>query len=61
MGKAFYESGGIAISRAIREDYIKNPKLCLECNRPLLPREDQKPSAVRKRNFAHKNAMLYIE
>ena len=51
MGKAHYESGGIAIARAIRAAYIKSPNLCITCNAPILPRDGEKLADARKKKF----------
>jgi hypothetical protein len=55
MGKACFERGGIAIARQIREEYFKNPKLCRECDGPILPKEGEKLSHAKKKLFCSKS------
>ncbi len=51
MGKAHYESGGIAIARAIRQAYIDNPNHCLTCGKAILPKEGRKLAETKKKKF----------
>jgi hypothetical protein len=61
VGKAHFESGGIAISRAIRQSYIDNPNYCLFCKLPILPKEGERLSYVKIRKFCsqHCNGKYY--
>lgn len=47
MGTAHCESGGIAISRSIREEYLKHPNHCAMCNKPILPKIGEKLNSAR--------------
>jgi len=45
-GKQMKEIGELA-----RQNYLKNPKLCLNCKKPIPLKKDYPPSFVRKRRF----------
>jgi hypothetical protein len=55
MGKAHFESGGIAMARAKRAEYISNPNICLGCKGPILPKEGQKLADARKKKFCSRS------
>lgn len=55
MGTAYFESGGIALSRAVRAAYIENPKRCLRCDAAIMPRDGKGGvAAARRQKFCSK-------
>lgn len=55
MGIAHYESGGIAIARAIRAAYDLNPKLCLFCLGPIAVRPGAGPADAKRNDFCSRS------
>ena len=51
----FQSLGGKAKANKIRREYLECPNLCLTCEAPILPKEDERLSDTRKKRFCNKS------